>query len=284
MRHAALFLSLATLAGCSNKPTTGAMAANAERNAAADQGPRVAKQAVGPGVADRKIIYTATIDLGVKDVDVVATQVNQLAQEYGGYVAKSDVSGEINRSRLATWTLKIQADKFAEAVTKLTELGEVTRKATDSQDVTEEFVDLEARAKNFKAEETKLNELLAKAAGSIEDLLKVREQIKGIRGEIERVEGRMKYLTQMSDFSTITLSAREEVDYVPEPSGEAATFGEQASARLAGSWDNVVRAAKGFALFCVGITPYLPILLVGGLVVWLVVRRIGRRDRRSVSK
>jgi hypothetical protein len=275
MRPILTLCCLLLLAGCADPmPTTGTTIAF---GAKAPQG-AVDKKPGAPAApaVERKIIYTATIDIDVKDVDATATEVAKVADECGGYVAKSDISGQVGRSRRATWTLKVKAAKFTDAVDRLLALGEVTRKATDSQDVTEEFVDAEARLKNYRAEEAKLNELLEKAVGKVEDLLKVREQIKVVRGEIERVEGRLKYLTAMTDFSTITVTAREEIDYTPKSSGESLSFGEQAKARLANSWDGLVRATKAFALWCVEITPFLPVIAVSVLVAWLLLRRLMR--------
>ena len=165
---------------------------------------------------------------------------------------------------------------YRAAVARLVALGQPVRNASDSQDVTEEFVDLTARVKNFKAEEETLNKLLKDTAVRLDDILKIREQIKIVRGEIERAEGRVKYLGTMASLSTITLQAKEEVPYAPESPVAAASFGEQIDSRFAYSWGSLVAAGKSLTLFLVSVAPWLPFWLVGGYLAYRVLRRAGR--------
>lgn len=220
----------------------------------------------------RKIIYSASVEVIVKDLEAARADVERIVAEQKGYVAKSDVSGESGSRRTATWTLKVPAEKFREAVAALAALGNTVRNSSDSQDVTEEFIDLQARIKNLKAEEETLNKLLKEQAARLEDVLKIREQIKTVRGDIERAEGRLKYLATMAALSTVTLTAREDASYVPPT---APTFGS----RVSDTFDDSVTAlsdfGKGVALFAVALAPWLPLILVGALVLrWLVKRTV----------
>ena len=241
-----------------------------------------AKPAAEPAI-ERKILHSATIELHVTNVEAVLPEVERVVAEFKGYVAKSDITGQAGRTRTATWTLKVPVADFRAAVARLVALGQVVRNSSDSQDVTEEFVDLEARVKNFKAEEETLNKLLKDAAVRLDDILKIREQIKGVRGEVERAEGRLRYLGTMAALSTITLTAREEVPYLPEAPVAAATFGEQVGTRFASSWNSLVGSLKAFALWVVEVSPFLPFYALAAGVAYFAARRIWRVARRDAT-
>ncbi len=233
-----------------------------------------------PGV-ERKVIHSAAIELVVTNVEAIQPQVEKVVADYKGYVAKSDVTGQAGVSRSATWTLKVPVADYRAAVARLVALGQLVRNTSDSHDVTEEFVDLTARVKNFKAEEETLNKLLKDTAIRLDDILKIREQIKIVRGEIERAEGRLKYLGLVTALSTITLQAREETPYLPETPTAAATFGEQIDTRFTASWNSLVGSGKAFVLGVVEVAPFLPFYLVGGAVAIWAGRRLYRWLRHN---
>ena len=145
--------------------------------------------------------------------------------------------------------------------------------------MTEEFVDLTARVKNFKAEEETLNKLLKDTAVRLDDILKIREQIKGVRGEVERAEGRLKYLSTVASLSTITLTAREDVPYAPEPPAAATTFGEQIDSRFHSSWTRLVGGVKAVVLWLVEIALFLPLYAAAALLIYYVARQVLRGVR-----
>ena len=239
------------------------------------------KPAAEKEAADRKVIYSASVEVVVRNVDEARGEVERLTDAHKGYIAKSDVSGTAGSRRTATWTLKIPADKFRVAIAGLTELGTVTRNSSDSQDVTEEFVDLEARLRNLKAEEEVLNKFLKESVKDVDGYLKTREQIKGVRSDIERAEGRLKYLSTMTALSTIQFTAREEAPYSPDPPPAAPTFGDRAGSTFSGSWRGLVTFFETVALVLVALLPWSPFLLLAGALVWWGWRRAGTRRRRE---
>jgi hypothetical protein len=104
----------------------------------------------------------------------------------------------------------------------------------------------------------------------------VSDRIFEVRQQIERVEGRLKYLETMTALSTVDLTLREVKDYKPPT---APTFGDRVGRTFADSWDALVNFAEGVALFAVTLTPWLPILVPATLAgVWLI-----RRRRRTVA-
>lgn len=228
----------------------------------------------------RKIIYTAHIEVVVKDLDITMKDVEQLIATHKGYIAKSETLGSAGSKRTATWTLKVPVEQFRTVVAALAALGNTTRNSSDSQDVTEEFVDLLARIKNMKAEEETLNKLLKDQAVRLDDVLKIREQIAKVRGDIERAEGRLKYLGAMAAMSTVNLTAREDASYVPPT---APTFTTRIDNTFANSFSALTEFGKGFVLLVVALAPWLPFILVGLFGLRWVVRRLirfGQNDSR----
>ncbi len=256
------------------------MEANKELAAPPDGGERGGgKPGLEQKPIDRKVIYSATVEVVVKSVDDARKEVEALTEAHKGYVAKSDVSGTAGTRRTATWTLKIPSDKFRTFIAGLTDLGSVTKNSSDSQDVTEEYIDLEARIKNLKAEEEILNKFLRETVNNVDGYIKTREQIKGVRLDIERAEGRLKYLATTTALSTISFTAREEAPYTPEAPPTAPTFGDRLGTTFGGSWRGLVTFFEGVVLVLVALLPWSPFLLVGGLIGRVVWKRAAARRR-----
>ena len=94
-------------------------------------------------------------------------------------------------------------------------LGEIHNLNSDSQDVTEEYYDVEARIRNKKQEETRLNDLLAKAAGRLDEVLTLEREITRVRGDVEQLQGRLHVLDSVTAMSTVNLEISEIKEFVP---------------------------------------------------------------------
>ncbi len=226
-------------------------------------------------VQERKIIYTATLDIIVKDLDEAARAVDQLLAAHKGRIVRSEARSDTGARRTQTFTLEVPVANFNTLVNALKEIGTAERDAVDSQDVTEEYVDIQARLKNLREQEDKLNELLKEKRKDemLEDVIRVSDRIYEVRGQIERVEGRMKYLETKSAFSTVNLTLREIKDYQPPT---APTFDNRVSRTFEESWEAFVTFLENVALAAVAITPWLPLLLPMALVGFLILRKLWR--------
>ncbi len=169
-------------------------------------------------VAQRIIIYQGKMELVVEDVPATIDQIINLAARQGGYVSSSSV----NRSEYNLYgeiTIRVDARRYQETLFKLRELGlRALSEDTNSQDVTEEFVDLQARKTNLEFTEQALQQILEKqqAGNKIDDVLQVYRELTTVRGEIEQIEGRMRYLQNQAALATITVTLYPEEDPVPE--------------------------------------------------------------------
>ena len=155
----------------------------------------------------RKIIYTATVNLVVEHFDPIPAQVEALVNRFGAYVARSQITGSPGSPRHGQWTLRVPAERYEAFLAAAREIGEVQNVSSDSQDVTEEYYDVEAHIRNKKQEETRLLELLSKATGKLEEVLAVERELARVRGEIEQMEGRLRVLSNLTTMSTVNLES-----------------------------------------------------------------------------
>ena len=235
--------------------------------------PGAKNQSVQQGIeavpkTSRKIVYNSQISLIVESIDKVDALVGQLVKDSGGYISGSDLSSATNSQRTGNWTVRMPVDRFEAFVGSITRLGEVQKNHVDSQDVTQEFYDIEARITNKQQEEKRLQKHLADSTGKLEDILSVERELTRVRGEIEQAQGRLRYLANVSDLSTIAITAMEIHDYKPPV---RPTFAGRIKQTFDDSVENLVEFMQGLLLMVVSIAPWTPIILLFGLpVLWLL--------------
>jgi hypothetical protein len=224
--------------------------------------------------ADRKIIYTAKLDLVVQNLDEAAAAIDEHLATHGGRLVRSESRSDSGARRSASYTLEVPAAKFRGLVAGLRKLGVPERDAVDSQDVSDEYQDILVRVRNMKAEEDNLLKLLAEKTRSVEEALAIRRQIQPIREAIERAEGRQKYIEAKAAYSTVTLTLREEANYVPPTADPPRTFAGKAERTFNESWAALVSFGEAVALIAVAASPWLPVVVPLGLVTLWGSRRL----------
>jgi len=185
-------------------PATGGISKNYASDAASSYAPAESEEA---GI-DRRLVKTGYITLEVNDITEAIAGITGVAEELDGYVVSSNEQGDkdITYGRIS---IRVPSDRFDEAFDKLRKLAiKVTNKSTDSQDVTEEYSDLQAQLRNLEATEAQYLELLKKAE-TVEDTLKVYQQLSNVRQQIERIKGRIQYLERTSDMALIEVSLQK---------------------------------------------------------------------------
>lgn len=226
----------------------------------------------------RVIIYTGDISLVVKDTQEAVTAIGALTAEVGGYVSASNLY-ETNQVPRGSVTLRVPAERYEETLAGLRALAErVESERSNSQDVTEEFTDLQARKSNLEVAETALQKLLEERerVGSTEDILQVYRELTDIRGQIEQIEGRLRYLSNQAGLSTITVELTPDALYQPvqvagwQPTGVAKEALQALIFALQGVGNLLIWAV-------VFILPLLLVFLIPLLLFGLVVRWGWRR-------
>lgn len=159
---------------------------------------------------DRMVVRNGYLELVVDDVDTTAQAISSMAATFGGHVVSSSVYQEGGHT-YGSVVIRVDADRFDSALGALRALSaEVARESTSSTDVTEEYIDLSARKRNLERTEEQLLALMQQA-GTVEDLLNVQREVTRVRGEIEQLEARIRYLEQTSAMSLIEIFLRESV-------------------------------------------------------------------------
>lgn len=235
--------------------------------------------APAPAAPARKVIQTSTATLVVKKLDEAKRQLNQLIDENGAYISKSEFVGNRGTRRAANWTIRVPVEKFAKFVDAVLALGIPEHLTSDAQDVTEEYVDVEARLKNLKAEEETLNRLMKELAKSNADLIAFREQIRELREKSEKAEARLQKLTGLTSMSTLHLTMQEEKNYVPPSAPAKPTF----SGRINETFDSSIGLLSQFGemllLGAVAVAPWVPLLVLAMGCMWLFFRRSLKRSQ-----
>jgi hypothetical protein len=153
---------------------------------------------------NRMVIRNANLSLQVADVDAAVDRARQLAQAGGGFVSGSNTRLEQGRT-VADLNLQVRADALDTTLQSLRGLGKVDSETSSSQDVTEEYVDLDANLRNLQASESAILRLMDRAQ-RIEDIISLQRELTTVRGQIERIQGRKTYLERRTDMATVSVS------------------------------------------------------------------------------
>jgi hypothetical protein len=227
--------------------------------------------------APRKIIYTGAVDLIVDDFDKAEQQLRQLVEENQGYLANSEIQNHPGVPRSGTWTVRVPTKHFDAFMQAVVRFGEVRSRTTNSQDVTDAYHDTAARVKADEAEEKSLLGLLEKTQGKVEDILKVREQLRVVRGHIETSKSQLQRWDKDTDMATVTVKLLDRRDYTPPLMPD---FGSTIGRTFNGSIDALVLFGKAIVLTVVAAAPWLLVLGVlgaPGFVMWRRRRLAGTR-------
>ena len=227
----------------------------------------------------RKIIRNAEIGLEAESPEETQKRITGIAEAKNGFVVESQQSS--SDARLTTrdvvnMTIRVPAENFQSAVDEVRQsAGRVITETIKGQDVTEEFIDIEAQMKAKKALEAQFMEIM-KRANTVEDALDVQRQLADVRGEIERIEGRLRFLENQSALSTIKVRIQTPATISSNSTGF--TY------RLTESFGEGVDIALNFVLGLVTLViGVLPFALFVGLPVFLIGRSLWRRQKQPMS-
>lgn len=223
-----------------------------------------------PGFDDR-IVRTADLTVEVREgaFDAQWNAAFAIAQRFGGRVLTANRSSgdrpvplaERDRAEgplFGDVTIRVPAERFEQASGALRDLGAPRSESVSSEDVTQEFVDLESRLRHQRAEEDVLVALMAQAK-SVRDTLAVQSRLSEVQGEIEQITGRLRFLEERSDFSTITV-------HLAEPGALVLPF-EDGSPSFAKAWrtalTGLARMATAAMIAALWLLPFAVLALLG---------------------
>lgn len=220
----------------------------------------------------RMIIKTGSLSIEVEKFDESETKITGIVKGYNGFIANSKSSSNSSGNKSGTITVKVPADKFDALVFEVGKIGKVMNQNIQANDVTEEYVDLEARLKTQKELEQRLVKLLNEKASKLTEVIEVEEKLASVRQKIESIEGKMKLLKSQSDFSTLSISVYE--PSMINTSSGGGFFYELGQA--------IKKGLSGFTnVLAVSITlliAVIPIVVFVLIIVW-IIRKILRKKR-----
>jgi hypothetical protein len=213
---------------------------------------------------DRKIIKEGEIIFETANLKETESLITLTVSEMGGYIANDNTFSYENRIT-HRMTLRVPADKFDQLLKTISESAEkLDRKTISAQDVTEEYIDVEARIKTKKELETRYKELLVKAK-TVDDLLAIEKEIGTLRTEIESIEGRLRYLQDRVSLSSLT------IEYYQLITSSFGFLSKMGRAFVTG-WNWLLA-------FIIGVIHFWPFILFGGGGVFIAFRT-GRKRKQ----
>ncbi|MDW7651166.1 MAG: DUF4349 domain-containing protein [Bacillota bacterium] len=230
--------------------------------------------------AEQKLIRTGEISLDVETLDAALDEINHIVRVTGGFFAHSSISGPED-ARRAYLTLRLPADKFEDVMADISELGKLLNENKGGEDVTLQYVDLEARIRNMERQEERLLEILDKAE-TVEDILRVEQELARVRGQLETMTAEFRYLRDRVDYATIHVSLRETPTASPTITGSGLKgVWQRARLGLVNSVNSMLTGLGNFLVLLVSALPYLVFLAVVGVPVAILFKRFGKRGPRT---
>ncbi|NJC98802.1 MAG: hypothetical protein C3F07_11200 [Anaerolineales bacterium] len=232
--------------------------------------------------SNRMIVKNADVRLLVEDTNVAIDRATQIVGDAGGYIVSSRVWYQDyyqHQLKYASVTLGVPVDEFERVLSRLRGLAiEVRDETASGDDVTDQYVDLQSQLTNLEATRERVKEFL-KDAKTVDEALRVNQELANIEAQIEQIKGRMNYLNDRSAFSTITINFEPELpelEPTPTPAPQAWSPGDTfKDAKKA-----VTVAYQGIAEFMIWLfVVILPILLPPALILWGLWKLFTRRPK-----
>ena len=226
--------------------------------------------------ASRRIIYTATLWLETKQYDQASAALLEAASQAGAYVQSSETSGSAERGdRSVYYTLRVPAEHYSEFLNAASQAANLVRRSESTEDVTAEYVDLEARLASLEQQRQRLEELAAQAQ-SLEDLLAIENQRTQVQYEIESYTGQMNVLKDQIAYSTVEIHLEEVTELTPQ----SPSFVSRVGAAFRGSWNGFVAVVQELVIGLIYLLPFLVVAAAVIAVVVLLARRAAKKHPR----
>jgi hypothetical protein len=243
--------------------------------------------------SNRMIVKNADVRLTVKDTDVAIDRATQIIGDAGGYIVSSRVWYQDyygNNLKYASVTIGVPVEEFENVLSRLRGLAlEVVDETASGSDVTDQYVDLQSQLTNLEATRARIQEFL-KDAKTVDEALRINQELANIEGQIEQIKGQMNYLNDRSAYSTITVNIEPEFPVLtptptstpyptatPIPWNPGETFGEAKG--------TVTVLYQGIANFMIWLgVVILPIVLPPALILWAVWKWLNRKTVRVVAE
>lgn len=223
----------------------------------------------------RQVIRTAVLRVEVVKFEDGSKALVRIAESASGFIADSNISQEEPPS--GTFTLRVPAIRFSEVLDRVGALGKVTGRRVTGQDVTEEFVDLQARIRNLEHHERQLLTFMEKAV-KVADLLAIEQETTRVRGEIEQLTGRLRFLGNRVEMATVEVALYEKAKQSSGLFWDFSASLQKVRAAFLGTIRQLLAASERLFVLISALVP-LALLAIAG---WALIRWLARRSASAV--
>lgn len=212
-----------------------------------------------------KIIYTANLSLESKDYDVARAALDTALAEAGGYMESSSEYSDVGANRSVSLTFRVPQENYNSFLDAVSEIGNMTYKNQQADDVTAQYLDVETRLENLKAQRTRLQQLQAQA-DNLSDLLQIESSLTDVQSQIESWQSQMDWYSDQVEECTVYVSLSEVKNYSPTDD----SFGSRFGSAFAEGWQNFVNGVQQLAVSLAGAWPVvvLAAAAAAGIMAW----------------
>lgn len=219
--------------------------------------------------AERKIIRSAYLSMETTQFERTVDEIMGKVSVYLGYIESSEIQGKpIYQgqvpNRKAHFEIRIPSKSFDAFIGDMSDVGNVTSRQIRGEDITGQYLDVEARLKSLKLQEERLLTLLSKA-DKLSDIIELERELSNVRYEIENYTGTLKQWDNMVQYSRVSIDVYE-VRELTKEEPQPITWGDRIISGFMNSWESIGKLFADLVVFLVSAVPYL---LVVGAVVWL---------------
>jgi uncharacterized small protein (DUF1192 family) len=276
-----LLLIFALLAGCSAKsnPAGNDYYAPQQNMGAEFNGSGSNVSGSNSVLNDRKLVRKISMDAETEDMDVLLADINTRIEKLGGYIESRNIQNgsayASYRNRSATLVIRIPAENLDAFIQQVGENSNVVSTTEASDDVTLAYVDTESRLKVLRTEEQRLLQFLSEAK-SVTEMLEIEKRLTTIQSEIESLTAQLKKYDNLVDYGTVTLNVTEVEVYTVVEEKEP-TMWEDICEGFENSVKGLLAVGRGILVFFLGNSPWLILLALIGVGVWMIIRKRNRR-------
>mgnify|MGYP002536743190 CR=1 FL=1 len=210
-----------------------------------------------------KIIYTANLTLESKDYDTARAALDAALNDAGGYLESSSEYSDVGSSRSVNLTFRVPEENYQSFLDAVAQAGNVTYKSQQAEDVTTQYMDIEARLDSLKEQRARLQELKA-SAENLSDLLQIESSLSDVQYQLESYQSQLDWYSRQVECCTVYLSLEEVQTYTPVEEG----FGSRIQNALREGWSGFVETVQSAAVFLVGHWPFIVVGAVCGVIFY----------------
>jgi hypothetical protein len=237
--------------------------------------------------AERKIIRSAYLSMETTEFDRTVDEIIGRVNVYLGYIESSEIQGKPTyqgqvSNRKAHFEIRVPSKSFDSFIGDMVELGNVTSRQIRGEDITGQYLDVEARLKSLRLQEERLLTLLSKA-DKLQDIIELERELSRIRYEIENYTGTLKQWDNMVQYSRVSVDVYE-VRKIKKEEPEPITWGDRIVNGFIKSWERLGQVFADLAVFIVSAVPYLVVLAAMVGILWSIAKRSKAALRPKIEK